>query len=106
MPPLPCGGTGIQLSQGSRLHDWPAGEIAMQNGRASSRRKFLKMAGGAAAVVSPLDRVGAAAETVPPQSEHARQFSSTTQAGGGTKSAGAALVELANPLQGTDSTSL
>ncbi|MGD0738314.1 MAG: glycoside hydrolase domain-containing protein, partial [Terracidiphilus sp.] len=53
------------------------------------------MAGSAAAVVSTLDAVGAAAETVP------------SQAGGVPNSTGGgALVELANPLQGTDSTSL
>jgi predicted alpha-1,2-mannosidase len=60
----------------------------------SSRRSFLKMAGGAAALVSTLDSVGAVAETVPPQPESAEN------------SGRAALVEWANPLQGTDSTSL
>ncbi len=74
----------------------------MQEGRGSSRRNFIKMAGGAAALVTTLDPVGAAAETARSQSGR------VTRAGGRPQSAarGTALVEWANPLQGTDSTSL
>lgn len=74
----------------------------MQDGKGSSRRSFLKLAGGAAVLTSSLDRISAVAEGAPTQSapgENAGGYS--------TASAGdAALVELANPLQGTDSTSL
>jgi len=100
--PVPCGETGTRTVQRPRSHTGTAGETTMQNGRGSSRRSFLKMAGGAAALVSTLDAAGAAAESAPAQSGPA------AQAGGGPKpaAAGKALVEWANPLQGTDSTSL
>src|SRR5580698_5648493 len=80
----------------------------MQKVRGSSRRNFIKMAGGAAVLVSTLDSVSAAAETAAPASGGAEQSGRATQAGSGPQSAvaGAALVELANPLQGTDSTAL
>jgi predicted alpha-1,2-mannosidase len=80
----------------------------MQDGTGSSRRSFLKMAGGAAALVSTLDSVGAAAETAPPQSGRTEHSGRAAQAGSGPNSAaaGTGLVEWANPLQGTDSTSL
>jgi predicted alpha-1,2-mannosidase len=76
--------------------------MTMQEGRGSSRRNFIKMAGGAAALVTTPDPVGAAAEIARSQSGR------VTKAGGRPQSAarGTALVEWANPLQGTDSTSL
>src|SRR5208337_2661723 len=106
--PVPCGETGTRAVQGPCSHTRPAGEIAMQEVRGSSRRSFLKMAGGAAALVSPLDPVGAAAETAPPPSGRSAHSGRATEVGGGPQSAaaGKALVEWANPLQGTDSTSL
>lgn len=66
----------------------------MHNGSGASRRDFFKL-GGAAALLSTLEGSAEAAEAAKtvPQSRK-RQAS------------GASLVELANPLQGTDSTSL
>src|ERR1700722_16595831 len=80
----------------------------MQEVRGSSRRTFIKMAGGAAALVSTLDPAAAVTETAPPPSGRGEHSGRAAEAGGGPQSAaaGTALVELANPLQGTDSTSL
>ncbi len=59
------------------------------------------MAGGAAALVTSLERMDAAAESIPLQAgEKEAAGAGTSQASGGS------LVELANPLQGTNSTSL
>lgn len=72
----------------------------MQDRKGSSRRSFLKMAGGAAALATSLDRIDAAAESAPEQERKKEPAGAKQTAGGGT------LVELANPLQGTDSTSI
>jgi predicted alpha-1,2-mannosidase len=71
----------------------------MQDSKSSSRRSFLKMAGGAAALVSSLDGIHAAAEVSPlqPAPAVARTKESASAS---------ALVDYVNPLQGTDSTSL
>jgi predicted alpha-1,2-mannosidase len=72
----------------------------MQDG-GSSRRGFLKMAGGAAVLASSLNRVGVAGERVAQANENDENGRSPNRAGDGSPLAG-----LANPLQGTDSTSL
>ena len=69
----------------------------MRDGNEASRRTFLKM-GGAAALLSSLDRGAEGAEEAPGQAGQA--VSSPRQAAGGS------LLDLVNPLQGTDSTSL
>jgi len=69
----------------------------MQEGKGSSRRSFLKMAGGAAAMAASLRRAEAEAET-------ANLVQATV--GAHERSTASSLVDLANPLQGTDSTSL
>jgi predicted alpha-1,2-mannosidase len=71
----------------------------MQVGKGSSRRSFLKMAGGAAAMAASLQRPEAAAEESPANPAQAA-------AGANQTSHESSLVNLANPLQGTDSTSL
>jgi predicted alpha-1,2-mannosidase len=74
----------------------------MQDGKGSSRRSFLKLAGGAAALAASLDRIGDAAESLPAQAGNPGSGGyGATQAPGG-----AGLLDLVNPLQGTDSTSL
>src|SRR5580704_2365030 len=74
----------------------------MQDRNGSTRRTFLKMAGGAAALVTSLDQVRATAETIAVQPEETKPVGTTSKLPDG----GAPLVDLANPLQGTDSTSL
>lgn len=71
----------------------------MQETEGASRRQFLKMMGGAAALASSLEPVAGAAEPA-----HKNGF----DAGGAEQDAAGlkALVEYVNPLQGTDSTSL
>jgi predicted alpha-1,2-mannosidase len=71
--------------------------MKMQEGKGSTRRSFLKMAGGAAAVASTLNQATAVAEVAP--ALPARDSSAAADRPAG-------LVNLANPLQGTDSTSL
>jgi len=74
----------------------------MPGGKRASRRNFLRMAGGAAALATSLDRIGEAAESAPGQDEiHRATGAGSTQAADATR-----LADLANPLQGTDSTSL
>jgi len=74
----------------------------MQGGKGASRRNFLKMAGGAAALATSLDRIGEAAEGAPAQDgNHGPTGSGSTQAEDAAR-----LSDFANPLQGTDSTSL
>ena len=73
----------------------------MQDGAGSSRRSFLKMAGGAAALASSLNRVGMAAEATVGPGQVGGAAGQSSQTGGD-----APLVALANPLQGTDSTTL
>jgi predicted alpha-1,2-mannosidase len=75
---------------------------AMQDSNGSSRRNFLKMAGGAAVLASSLKGASAAAEGAQTQAGPQKEDG----AGAGIPAAGSPLVELANPLQGTDSTSL
>lgn len=72
----------------------------MQGGKGASRRNFLKMAGGAAALATSLDRIGEAAESAQ------MQDGNRGAAGTGSMPAASRLSDLANPLQGTDSTSL
>jgi predicted alpha-1,2-mannosidase len=71
----------------------------MQEAGGASRRNFLKMMGGAAALASSLEPVAAAAEAEREDGSHAG-------AGQNDAPSSAALVDLVNPLQGTDSTSL
>ncbi len=95
---FPGYGDGLYLEQIRRT----AGERTMQGGRGSSRRIFLKMAGGAAALATSLDRIGEATESAPVQAgDHGSAGTGSAQAPGA-----ALLPDLASPLQGTDSTSL
>jgi len=62
----------------------------------------MKMAGGAAALATSLDRIGEAAESAPAQvGNHGAAGTGSTQAAGVAR-----FSDLASPLQGTDSTSL
>ncbi len=80
-----------------------SGEKTMQGGKRASRRSFLKMAGGAAALATSLDRIGEAADGAPAQDgNHWAGGTGSTPTG----TSAARLSDLANPLQGTDSTSL
>jgi predicted alpha-1,2-mannosidase len=70
----------------------------MQKAKGSTRRSFLKMAGSAAAVAASIKEAGAAGTGA---AGHSPTGAGEAAAQGATR-----LVELANPLQGTDSTSL
>ncbi len=70
----------------------------MRDGNGASRRTFLKM-GGAAALLSSLDRSAEGAEA-------AAGKAAQTGSGAQPATGGGSLVSLVNPLQGTDSTGL
>lgn len=73
----------------------------MSDGSGASRRSFLKM-GGAVALLSSLDRSAEAAETSASHPVKAGQATSPRQPASGVPHR----LDLVNPLQGTDSTSL
>jgi predicted alpha-1,2-mannosidase len=73
----------------------------MKDGVVASRRSFLKL-GGAAALASSLSPVAQAAEGADAQPGKGSPARAKTKTGAGK----ARLVDLVNPLQGTDSTSL
>src|ERR1035438_6161177 len=73
----------------------------MQNGSSASRRSFLKI-GGAAALLATVNPKTEAAETAPSQPAQGHTAGSKPDSASGSKR----LVDLANPLQGTDSTML
>src|ERR1035437_2463101 len=76
-----------------------SGGIEMPKGKGASRRSFLKL-GGAVALLSTLERGAEAAEGSRPAIESRASSSPAPKAGTSR------LVDLVNPLQGTDSTAL
>jgi predicted alpha-1,2-mannosidase len=74
----------------------------MQEGKGSTRRVFLKMAGGAAAVAASLASTTGSAEKAPATGAQKEETGSKQENATGD----GALVKLVNPLQGTDSTAL
>jgi predicted alpha-1,2-mannosidase len=91
----------VSAFAGRPMREGISGGVKMPDGKGTSRRSFLKI-GGAAALLTTLDQAAEAAESSPSAPENEKRASAKPQPAAG----GARLVDLANPLQGTDSTSL
>ena len=91
----------VSAFAGRPMREGIFGGMKMPDGKGTSRRSFLKI-GGAVALLTTLDQAAEAAESSPSAPGNEGRASAKPQPAAG----GARLVDLANPLQGTDSTSL